>query len=48
MQDFALFTPEVRGTVSGLQTPSHTATTRCAVGQPALRVEGPLHLVEGY
>jgi hypothetical protein len=29
-------------------TPGRTATALCAVDQPTLRVEGPLHVVEGY
>ena len=48
MQDFASFTPELLAALSGPQTPGHTATVLCAVGQPALRVEGPLHVMEGY
>jgi hypothetical protein len=42
MHDFVPFSPELP------QTPCRTATALCAVGQPAKRVEGPLHVVEGY
>jgi len=48
MQDFVPFTPELLGALSGHQTPGHTATALCAVGQPASRFEGQLHVVEGY
>ena len=48
MQDFAPFTPELTGGLSSPQTPGRTATALCPVGQPALQVEGPLHVVEGY
>jgi hypothetical protein len=41
MQDFAPFTPELMEALSGPPTPDRTATALCAVGQPALRVEGP-------
>jgi hypothetical protein len=42
MHDFVPFSPELP------QTPCRTATALCTVGQPAKRVEGPLHVVEGY
>jgi hypothetical protein len=44
MQDFAPFTPELLGALSG-QTPSRTAT---ALRSWSTQVEGPLHAVEGY